>query len=72
MTDIYALTGYTKAAGQTRINGVLVEAQANVGDFDAASSNNKQFIASIGLRHSFSFGAFDVVEDLNRANLMVT
>jgi predicted porin len=52
-TDIYAIAGYTKAAGETRINGVLVEAQANVGDFDIASKNNKQAIASVGLRHKF-------------------
>ena len=52
-TDIYAIAGYTKASGQMRINGVLVQAQGNVGDFDIASSNTKQAIASIGLRHKF-------------------
>ena len=52
-TDIYAIAGYNRASGQMRINGVLVGAQANVGDFDIASSNNKQAIASVGLRHRF-------------------
>ena len=52
-TDIYAIAGYTKASGQMRISGVLVGAQAIVGDFDISSSNNKQAIAAVGLRHRF-------------------
>jgi predicted porin len=53
-TDIYGVAGYTKASGQTRVGGTLVPAGANVGDFAAGTSSfDKQFIATVGVRHKF-------------------
>lgn len=52
-TDLYAIAGYTKASGQTREGGVLVPVGANVGDLVASSSFDKQFTATVGIRHKF-------------------
>ena len=52
-TDVYGIAGYTKSTGQTRVGGVLQSAGANVGDFDDSSSFNKQFVATVGIRHRF-------------------
>lgn len=54
-TDVYAITGYTKANGKTlSADGTtVVAATANVGDYNNASSNGKQVLAVIGMRHKF-------------------
>lgn len=54
-TDIYALAGYQKASGNTisGTSGTLVPAVASMSDFGNDSSNNKQAMAMVGLRHAF-------------------
>jgi len=52
-TDVYGVAGYTKATGQTLVDGVLQTAGANVGDFATSSSSNNQFTATVGIRHKF-------------------
>lgn len=54
-TDIYALAGYQKASGNTisATSGAVVPAIASMGDFGNDSSNNKQAMAMVGLRHAF-------------------
>jgi len=54
-TDLYALAGYTKASG-SNVNATgtaVVAATASVGDFSDTSSNSKQFMTIVGLRHKF-------------------
>jgi predicted porin len=54
-TDVYALAGYTKASG-SNVNATgtaIVSATASVGDFSDTSSNNKQVMAVVGIRHKF-------------------
>ncbi|WP_277188054.1 porin [Caballeronia sp. BR00000012568055] len=54
-TDLYAIAGYTKANGSTlSADGKsVVAATANVGDYNNASSNSKQVLAVVGMRHKF-------------------
>ncbi|MBN3727520.1 porin [Burkholderia sp. Ac-20379] len=54
-TDLYAIAGYTKANGRTlSADGTtVVAATANVGDYNNASSNAKQVLAVVGMRHKF-------------------
>ncbi|WP_109476119.1 porin [Paraburkholderia sp. C35] len=54
-TDVYGIAGYTKANGQTlSADGTaVVAATANVGDYNNASSNSKQVLAVVGMRHKF-------------------
>jgi predicted porin len=54
-TDIYALAGYQKASGNTidAATGDVVAAVASMGDFGNDSSNNKQAMGMIGIRHKF-------------------
>jgi predicted porin len=54
-TDIYALAGYQKESGNTisGTSGAIVPAVASMGDFGNDSSNKKQTMAMVGLRHAF-------------------
>jgi len=54
-TDVYAIAGYAKANGHT-LNATgteIVSATANVGDYNDGSSNSKQFLSVVGIRHKF-------------------
>jgi len=54
-TDVYAIAGYAKASGQTlnATGTAVVAATANVGDYNTGSSNSKQFLSVVGIRHKF-------------------
>jgi predicted porin len=54
-TDVYAIAGYTKANGSTlSADGTsVIAATANVGDYNNASSNSKQVLGVVGIRHKF-------------------
>jgi predicted porin len=54
-TDIYVLAGYQKASGNTisATTGEVVSAVASMGDFGNDSSNNKQAMGMVGIRHKF-------------------
>jgi predicted porin len=54
-TDVYGIVGYTKASGQTLNAGgtAIVAATANVGDYNTGSSNGKQVLGVVGIRHKF-------------------
>ncbi|SDR42947.1 Outer membrane protein (porin) [Paraburkholderia fungorum] len=53
-TDLYALTGYQKASGNTlNSSGKVVGAQASIGDFGVNSGTDSQALAVVGIRHKF-------------------
>jgi predicted porin len=54
-TDIYALAGYQKASGNTidAASGELTPAVASMADFGNDSSNDRQTMVMVGIRHKF-------------------